>query len=532
MVVPKYTYNNLSKEPNYVYAVPIGIGYVSSSIKKAGYKLDILNLNHFYGSVEGVLNRALDKKKYDVVCTGSMALEYAIIEKIINISKTHSSHPKIIVGGQIITSEPELMTKNLNFDYGVIGEGEITIIELLKCIEKNGNFEKVQGLCWRNKDGKVTITKKREPIKDLNKLSFPDLDEIEFEKILDNMSCQDALYGAMDYPRMYTIFGSRGCPFQCTFCWHPERYRERSIDNIIKEIELAIEKYHINTFNLLDDLFAINKERLKEFCKRIKKISEKVEGGLKWRCSLWVGAVDKETLKILKDSGCYIIGFGFESYSSTVLKSMKKPITPEQIDKVIKWCMELKMPIEGNFIFGDLAETKETAKETLNYWEKNCHGQVKLFFIHPYPGSAMYESCIRRGIIRDKLDFIKNKMHHTNIINMTEKMNDEEFEWLKKEVYRLKKKYEKYVIPSKIKKSGKRYEVHVKCPFCGKISIFKNCLLHNKHLFVMHTACRNCNMRYFAVSRIYKFTTDYYVELDFFRKNFLMIRDNLIKRRL
>jgi len=532
MVVPKYTYNNLSKKPNYNYAIPIGIGYVLASMKKEGYNADCLNLNHFEGTIDEILTKKLDSKKYDLVCTGGMALCYSIIEKIIDISKAHITKPKVIVGGQMITSEPELMTKSLNFDIGVIGEGEETIVELIKCLERNGDLKNVNGLCYKDETGNVIITPKRMPVNNLDELPYPDLESIEFEKTLDNMSCQDALYGAMDYPRMYTIFGSRGCPFQCTFCYHNERYRERSVDNIIKEIEFAIKKYKINSFNLLDDLFSVNKERLKEFCKKIRKVSQKIEGGLKWRCSLWVGAVDKKTLITLKNSGCYIIGFGFESYSSEVLRSMKKPITPQQIDNVIKMCMELKMPIEGNFIFGDLAETKETAKETLDYWEKNCNGQVKLFFIHPYPGSTLYEICVKRGIIKDKLDFIKNKIHHTNIINMTEKMTDEEFEWLKKEVYRLKRKYEKYVIPSKIQKTGNRYELHVKCPFCNGESVFKNCLLQSRPFFVLHTACRKCNMRYFVVSRLYKFTTDHYVELDFLRKNYLIMRDKFLRKRL
>jgi len=533
IVIPKYIYNHLGKEPNYNYFVPIGMGYISSVLKKEGYSVNCLNLNHFYGTVDEILNKELNSKKYDTICTGGMAINYAIIEKIINISRAHKSNPLVIVGGQIITSEPELMIKSLGFDIGVIGEGEETIIELMRCIEKNGNLKNVEGICYKDKEN-IIITEERKPTIDLDKIPYPDLKAIEYEKVLDKMACNDVLFGALDYPRVYILYGSRGCPFNCTFCYHLEKkYRQRSINNIIEEIKFAIDEYKINSFILVDDLFSVKKERLIDFCGRIKELNKKVDGGLKWRCSLWVGGADREVFKTLKEAGCCSISCGFESYSPIVLKSMKKPITPSQIDNVIKLSIEYKIPLEGNFIFGDLAETKETAKETLDYWEKNCEGQVKLFFIHPYPDSEIYISCVKRKIIKDKLEYIKNYIHHTNIINMTNKMNNEDFEWLKKEVYRLKKKYEKSVIPKKIKKSsGGRYKVYAKCPFCGVENVFKNCRIANIRYYSLLTTCRECRMKYYIMNRLYKFTSDHYLGLDFLRKTYLIARDNFLKRKL
>lgn len=534
LIMPRYIYACKDTKPNYNYSFPMGLSYIYSVIKKNGYDIDAYNLNHEEGKVEDLTKKKLDQNKYDIIGIGGMAIDYDIIDKIVNVCKNHSTHPKVILGGPILTSNKELVSKNINFDVGVIGEGEITIIELLEKIEKNNPFNEVKGICYKEDDN-IIFTNPREQIEDLDLLPFPDYKAFGFEKVLDNLSSLGVFFGLMDYPRAYPLLGSRGCAFQCTFCHHSigSKYRKRSISNIIQEIEFAIKEYNINSFILNDDLFSANKERLYEFCEKIKEVNKKFLVNLKWWCSLWVGTVDEKTLLTLKDAGCLYVGFGFESYSHSVLKSMKKPIIPQQIDLAIKLCMKTNMPVVGNFIFGDIAETKETSEETLEYWKKNCSGQVKLFFIHPYPGSEIYQSCLNRGIIKDELNFIKNEIHHTYIRNMTLNMSDEEFNHLKKEVYELTQKSIPYEIPYKVESEGnKRYSLYVKCPYCKKDSIFKNCLIKNKNYFSDPIICRECHMKYNLSSKIYKFTMDHYVGLDFLRRNYLIIRDKFLRNRI
>ena len=116
------------------------------------------------------------------------------------------------------------------------------------------------------------------------------------------------------------------------------------------------------------------KKRLLEFCDGIKKLKSEISWDLKWSPQLTVHSVDGDLLKIMKEAGCELISYGFESFSPIVLKSMGKPITPQQIDNAIKETLKAKIAIQANFIFGDIAETKETAEETLNYWKNHCKG--------------------------------------------------------------------------------------------------------------------------------------------------------------
>ena len=326
LVIPRY---NLTNKIDYEYAFPLGLAYISSVMKKAGYEVDCLNLNHFNGTIEELVKKKLDSKTYEIVCSGHLGIGYSVIEKIINTSKNHFSKPVTIIGGALITSEPRLMFESLKPDFGVIGEGEITIIELLKAIEnKTREFEKINGIIFK-KNNETVITQPRKMIDNIDSIPFPDFEGFEFEKQLDNMSSNSSPYGLLDYPRVYPIMCSRGCPFQCTFCYHSIglRYRIRTIPNIIKELETAIPKYKINIISIYDDLFSIDKKRLYDFCKKIKNLFKKIPWECKWLCQISVQNVDEEMLKILKDSGCYAVSYGFESYSPIVLKSIKKPIT-------------------------------------------------------------------------------------------------------------------------------------------------------------------------------------------------------------
>ncbi|MDP3027331.1 MAG: radical SAM protein [Nanoarchaeota archaeon] len=528
LIVPRY---NLKDKKDFTYFFPIGLGYISAVLKKAGYKVDCLNINHFDGKIKELVNQALDRKKYDIVCTGHLGIGYTIIEKIIDTVKNHETRPKIIIGGTLITSEPELMLDSLKPDFVVIGEGEITIVELLKCIEKNGDLRKVDGIGFFDEKGNKVFTKTRKPIEDLDSIPFPDYETLGFREYLNEESFE-VFFHYFDHPRVYSILGSRGCPFQCTFCYHclGPGYRVRSVDNLIQEITYAIEKYKINSLYMIDDLFASNKERLHDFCKKLKVLTKDIPD-FKWCCSLWVSSINKETLSMLKESGCLYVAVGFESYSPIVLKSMRKNITPEQIDKAIKLCEEEGIILAANFIFGDTAETKETAKETLDYWKRRCNGQISLYFIQPYPGSEIFKRCIKKGIIKDKLEHIKNKMTSFNWLNMTDSMTDEEIVRLKNDILEARRKYIKYVLPSKIKKiKNKKYDLEVICPFCNHNMNYKNIIIDNRLLYAIGICCRDCKKRFFIVSNLYNLGIKHYEELDFFKRNYLLLRSKILKK--
>ncbi len=535
VVVPRYELRatpHFANKINYNYFFPLGLGYISSVLKKTGCSVDCLNLNHYNGTTEELIEKALNRKEYDFVCTGNNALGYDITEKIIKSVKKHESKPKFILGGHIITSEPELVFNELKIDFGVLGEGEETIIELLEHLNEEKDIKRVKGIIYKNKNNKVIITEKREPVKNIDTLPWPDFEGFEFEKQLDNLHCNyHYTTHAFDYPRVYPILGSRGCPFNCTFCYHDSVYRNRSIDNIMEELNTMVRKYKINVILPYDECLAANKQRLFDLCKEIKKLREEISWELRWSPQLTVHNIDREAMEIMKDSGVDTVAYGFESCSSKVLKSMRKPITPELINRAFHETMNAKIGIQANLIFGDVAETKETAKETLDWWEKNCKGQVGMGFIQPYPGSRIYEHCLEKGIIKDKLEFIKNGISLDNWYNMTNNMSDEEIKQLKKEILSLMSKYLKFVRPISMKKMKENiYEFKVRCPYCGKINDYKNCFIKNKWSYGFYMLCRECHMRFFIVSFIQKAAYKHYPKVRGLRDLQLKMSDYIKKK--
>ncbi len=497
---PDYKSNTVTETPNYGAVIPLGFGYILGAIKQAGHKTDSINLNHKYGSVAEIMHNAFKSRTYDYVCTGGMCTAYNDIKKISDVVHSLDSRPGLILGGGLITSEPELMFSALKPDYIVIGEGEETIEHLLSVLEEGGDVSGVQGIGYANDNNDFVMTEPRPTISDLDSIAIPDLEGLGLVDLLDNRDAHD-YDDVVDHPRALPIIGSRSCPFLCTFCFHPlgNKYRKRSVDSIIKEIELYVRKHKINLVQFNDDCFGHSKEYVLELCSRMKELRASLPWDLRWACQFIVTKVDAELIRTMKDSGAYSVGFGFESYSQTVLKSMKKHIKPEQIHNAVHICLDNDMPIFANFIFGDPAETLQTANETLEFWRKHYTAGIELGFIFPYPGSQNYIRCVEKGIIKDKLDFIEN--HQADVLNFTDNMSESDFEKLRVKVYLYELTYRMYAIPSScVKTANDKFDISVKCPHCNKQNEYRDVVLSNR-LYHIRRICRHCRHRYWSSSR-------------------------------
>ncbi|MFO7558732.1 MAG: radical SAM protein [Desulfobacterales bacterium] len=386
IVVPKYveTFGDH-------YDFPLGLAYVSASLKKEGFEVICLNLNHHSGSLSQLLRDTIIEKHIDVFCTGGLSVHYSKVKQLFDIVKGISKKIITIAGGGLITSEPELMLQHMKIDIGVIGEGEQTIIELADAIQHGKKLSKIKGIIYRDSSGKIVKTDKRLPIKNLDCIPYPDYEGFEIEKYLDMQlpNNKHFLY-PFDKPRFIPVVSSRSCPFNCTFCFHPlgKQYRQRSLDNFIGEVEYLVKQYNINSIVILDELFSINPIKVKEF-------SEKMEPyKLKWVAQFRVDQVNIDILKRFKKSGLFYISYGVESASDIILKSMNKKTCVRDIEKTLMITREMKIGIQGNFLFGDPRETLETANETLAWWKKHHFYNINLSQVIPFPGSKIYYYCL------------------------------------------------------------------------------------------------------------------------------------------
>ena len=499
IVVPNYTG---CIEPNYNYMPSLGIGYIVSSLLKSGFNLDVINMNHIHGLSGDILSKSLDEKEYSIVASGGNSLIFSELETIINVANNHKSDPVTILGGPIITSETKIIYDAIAPDYGVLGEGEGTSVELVTKILNNLDNE-VAGTVY-SKDGKIKIAQERPPVSDLDSIAFPALDRLGYEEYLDNLPSNLGYFTThFDHPRVFSMVGNRGCPFQCTFCFHYSKYRERSLDNIFQELKSVVLKYKINVVILNDDCFSLKMDRVEEFCSRINNLRNSIDWDLQWSCQLTVKGINHNLLKTLKDAGCNSISFGFESFSQEVLKSMKKPITPDEIDKAFRLTQEAGMIVQGNFIFGDLAESFDTAVRTLSYWEKRCDGQIQLSMIQLYPGSTIYEYSKKNGIISNPLKFIIEKIGGEVAVNFSKKLTASQYKQLDEYVRYARQRYMHPVYPRILSQDAEnRFTLKIKCPLCKKSHIVKNFYLQNSLRFYSDQRCRHCLKRFLMVGKL------------------------------
>lgn len=388
LVVPKFAGKGLP------YQFPLGIAYISAALKRAGYDVVCLNLNHVEDSATETVSRVVGDEQPDICATGALSPHFHLVEEVLNAARAAKPEIINIVGGGVFSGDPMAVGGALDLDIGVIGEGEETIVEVAETLARGGDLRDVAGIVFKEPEGQLVMTPARAVNKDVDSLPWPDYEGFGIEvMIAAQRPLDDYFFHTEDVPRAIPMVSSRSCPFACTFCFHPTGrvYRERSLDDVFAELEALVERYDINMVAILDELFAVKRDRLEDFCRRMAPL------GLKWMVQLRVDVVDGEILDLMKEAGCTYISLGLESMDDAVLESMEKKVTAEAIESALALCHAKKMGIQGNFIFGDPVETLESAERTLEWWAHHREYQVNLSRLQVYPGTPVYGQARAEG---------------------------------------------------------------------------------------------------------------------------------------
>ena len=423
--------------------------------------------------------------QYDLVMSGGVSSQLGEIRSMLDIARQEGV--TTVVGGGIVSAEPELMTREINPDYAILGQGEVTAVELVEAIRKQAGPETVKGVAYC-RNGGFFQTPSRPEIKDLDGLPFPDYEAFGFAENLDGMRPSDHYTRYLfDQPRDYPLVASRSCPYHCSFCYHTSgyKYRRRSLDSLMAEIEHVVPKYRINIITIMDELFGNNSSYVTEFCDRFAKFRAALPWDIRWSCQLRVAGLKAEMLDAMKAAGCYLVSYGFESYSAEVLASMKKHITPSQIHFALHSTLDRNIALQANFIFGDRAETRQTADETLAFWREHPQAGIQLGSLILCPASPDYLYCIERGLIKDRLTHIRHKLF--DAVNMTA-MTNVEFYHLVTEVLLLNVTNVLWVSPLHYDKES----LTVQCPCCCRRVTYRNYRVGHKKRMI----CRLCHKRF------------------------------------
>lgn len=411
-------YDNAS----HIHYFPIGLAYISSVMRKAGYEVEIYfqDKNHYS---DEHLTEYLNKNSYDVVGVGVIGGYYQF-KKLLKISQAINKslkRPFYIIGGHGPSPEPEYFLKKTQADAVVIGEGELTVVELMEAIGSHKPLTNVKGIAYRD-GNQVIVNERRHPIKNIDCLPFPayDLFPIDYYRLI-------RMPHATNTDFVMPVIGGRGCPFRCNFCYRmDEGLRLRSSTSIIDEIKLLKKDYGITYIIFGDELFMSSVERMRSICTDFLK----ARLDIKWCCDGRLNYAKPSILKLMRKSGCVFINYGIEAMDDQILKNMGKSLTTKQITKGIKATLEAGISPGFNIIFGNIGEDKETLNKGVRFLLKYDDGsQIRTIRpVTPYPGSSLYYYAIQKKLLKDCEDFYENKHVNSDLlaVNFTD-MSDNEF---------------------------------------------------------------------------------------------------------
>ena len=416
------------ESPNKLF--PVGLGYIVSAIKKAGFDFDLLDIDaHRYSDDE--IERVIGNKKYDVVCMGCIVTGYRIVKRLsFTVRKIHP-RAKIIVGNSVATSIPDTLLTKTEADIAVIGEGDETIVDLLQAINESRQLEDVSGICFI-RNGKVVQNPSRPRIRDISKIPFIEFDEFDIEIYIESTKnmINDPLPMARDQIRAFPVNTARGCISDCTFCYHVFKnypFRFRSVESIVAEIKSLIHKCSVNYIMLWDELSFFSKKQALQFAQTLLSQNIQIYWTGNCRGDLFNNDDDIEILKMMKQAGCIGLGFSLESAELSILKAMNKKMTPEQFSKQTQLLHKAGLAAWTSLVFGYPQETPDTIKKTFDCCIEN-RVYPSAGYLLPQPGSQMYSYAVEHGFIPDEEEYLLSLGDRQDLrLNMTQ-MTDDEFE--------------------------------------------------------------------------------------------------------
>lgn len=358
---------------------PLGIAYVAAVLELAGYDVKILDCQALNLSMDEI-RREIETYGPDVVGITSMTPILLGVLEVAKLTKDIDKKISVVIGGPHVSLFPETVGASF-IDFGVRGEGEYTFLELVKNLEKGGDFKKINGLVWKKK-GKIIINMQREPIKNLDDIPFPARHLLPTKKY-------DVII--MKHP-MTTMVASRGCPFNCAFCFKEAHYRVfriRNAQKVVDEMEECIDKLKVKEISFYDDCWP-NKQFLTDICNEI--IRRGID--IAWETPQRVNLVDQDLLKLMKRAGCVRLRYGVESGSQRILNMMRKNVTIEQIKNAFEWTKDAGIETFAFFMVAYPTETYDDFIATINL-AKEIDADWALFGATiPYPGTDLWLTAV------------------------------------------------------------------------------------------------------------------------------------------
>ncbi|MGZ4904822.1 MAG: B12-binding domain-containing radical SAM protein [Halobacteriota archaeon] len=371
---------------------PLGICYIAACLLREKHEVHVLDCT--FMTKDAALERAA---RTDAEVVGIYSMVTMQDESVMFARHLRADAKLLVAGGPLPSCEPSAFLDD--FDVVVTGEGELTMVELLRAYDAGASFATIDGIAYRNDHagrdddrahlGDIVLTRPRTLIKDLNTIPFPARQLLPNERYI--------AYGQRKFGySKTTVLTTRGCPFRCEFCSNAvfgNSYRERSAANVIDEVEQVLALGY-DYIHFADDVFTFNKDRLFTICTEVKR------RGLSftWECLGRVDSIDREVATAMKEAGCNRIFFGIESGNDGVLRLMNKRISVEQAREAVNAAHAAGLKTGAFFIVCYPGDTDETVLETLRFATSLPVDYLSFTMPYPLPNTPLYERVKERII--------------------------------------------------------------------------------------------------------------------------------------
>lgn len=431
---------------NNVVMPPMGLMYIASYLRQFGHEVRIVDSQLRTFSLEG-WRREVAAFAPDVVGISALTTSAGYMHTLAQIAKKTHPLARVIVGSHHPSCYPEETLQDPHIDYVGIGEGEQTVKELVDALEHGKDPALVSGLVFRQ-DGEIVRSPPRATLWQLDELPFPawDLVDIEAYRFHKPMGVQVLQRRCQRYMSLAT---SRGCPFRCFYCHdlHGKRFRSRSPENVLAEIDELYHRYKIREIYIIDDIFNFDLQRAKAILQGI--VGRRYNLKLHFPNALRGDMVDREFLDLLKEAGTFFLAIAVDSASERVQKLSHRRLKFDKVQDTISYATKKGIFTLGNFILGFPDETEDEMLETIRFARESDFHAAFFYILTPFPGSEL-ERIYRNQIPRGLHDF--NQYVTDRVVWQASKLSDEELYRMRRYAY-----LQFYLKPGRFFKGPLRY---------------------------------------------------------------------------
>lgn len=372
---------------------PLNLLYLAGALKKAGHEVKVLDLYASPRPPEEELE-AMTAFKPELAGFATYPGSFDETCRLVKALRTASPEVFITLGGLYASYLPEIALSQCPADAAVLGEGEITIVQLAAAVADKSPLAKVSGLCYRRHNSTFRSAP-RAPVANIDAIPWPAYDLIDF--------------GAYRLPptravtrgRVSSVLSARGCNFNCSFCSHHYglfcHIRSRKPEDVVEEMRHVSRMYGVKEFRFEDCAFTAVPERAKKICALLK---ERLPG-IAWNCDARADTASDELFAAMAGAGCSRVFLGVETGSQKMLGELgaNKGIRLDQVRNAVKLAKKYGMRVNCSFVLGLPGETRETAQESLDFALELDPDYAMFAVLMPVVGSRIFEQAVKQGKI-------------------------------------------------------------------------------------------------------------------------------------